>query len=163
MEWQVQAMRAAADGRPPPPPHDIDIGPDTDGAALTTMASSPPPLTAPPFVNGREAFESELIQSEYESITRAHGQLIRMGERFGSFDPRGRLAFLDELEAVEARWDTFYARFVLMDQINPEFARQTDEFLRAMGLSGADDLRALLQEAHDQMRDIARRELERGA
>ncbi|KAJ1629670.1 hypothetical protein T492DRAFT_1009312 [Pavlovales sp. CCMP2436] len=158
MEWQVQAMRAAADGRPPPPQPDIDFGKDTG----FTFQSSPPPLTAQPFVNGAAAFESELIQAEYESIYREHGQLIRMGERFGIFDPRGRLAFLDALEAVEDRWDVFYGRFSLMDAINPEFAQQADEFIRAMGLSGAEDLRLLLREAHQKMRDRAQRELDRG-
>jgi len=29
-----------------------------------------------------------------------------MGESYGSYDPLGKLAFLDALEAVEERWDT---------------------------------------------------------
>lgn len=157
--WQAQAMRAAADGRPPPPMPPGGLRRDVGNGFK--MASTPPPLDAEPFRNrGKQVFGSELIQNEHESIVNEHKMLIKMGESFGAFDPRGRLAFIDALEAVEARWDVFYSRISLMDAINPQFIEQTEEFIRAMGLEGAADLRALLKEAHDRMREHARKELE---
>ena len=48
----------------------------------------------------------EVVKSEYESICMSHAQIIKMGESYGSFDPLGKIAFLDALEAVEERWDT---------------------------------------------------------
>lgn len=160
MQWQVDGMRAMADGRPPPPKPPGDLDP----AKGFTMPSAQPPLTEEPFRNGgREVFGSELVQREYESIVKEHAALIRMGERFGSFDPRGQLAFLDALEAIELRWDVFFSRASLMDALNPRFVEQTGEFIKALGLAGAEDMRALLRQAHDLMRGHAQEALARGA
>ena len=41
------------------------------------------------------------VKEEYEKLCRDHDGLIRMGASYGSFDPLGKLAFLDALEAVE--------------------------------------------------------------
>ena len=35
-------------------------------------------------------------------LRRDHRQLIKMGESYGSFDPLGKIAFLDQLERIEA-------------------------------------------------------------
>ena len=45
------------------------------------------------------------VSSRYEKLCRDHAALIRMGESYGGYDPLGKLAFLDALEAVEKRWD----------------------------------------------------------
>lgn len=157
--WQVQAMRATADGRPPPPKPPGGLRQSVFNSGFK-WAQSPPLISAEPFRNGgSEVFGSELIQDEYESIFKEHRNLIQLGERFGAFDPRGRLSFIDALEAVEARWDVFFSRISLMDAINPQFVEQTEEYIRAMGLEGTADLRALLKEAHDRMREQARKEI----
>ena len=80
-----------------------------------------------------------------------------MGERYGTFDPLGKLAFLDALEAIEERWDVFFSRFSLMGDLSPEFKQQSEAFLRQMGLSGS-GFRELLRAAHTLMRADAERE-----
>lgn len=80
-----------------------------------------------------------------------------MGERFGTFDPLGKLAFLDQLESVESRWDVFYSRFELLGQLNPDFATQTNGFLESMGMS-AEIFRETLSDAHKLMREEAEKE-----
>ena len=86
-----------------------------------------------------------------------HGSEIKLGEQYATFDWRGKLAFLDSLEAVEERWDTFYARFSLMGALNPEFEQQTSSFLESMGMS-ATIWREVLGEAHNIMRAEAKEE-----
>lgn len=46
------------------------------------------------------------VSSRYEKLCRDHAALVQMGESYGGYDPLGKLAFLDALEAVEERWDT---------------------------------------------------------
>ena len=46
---------------------------------------------------------------------------VQMGASYGSYDALGKLAFLDALEAVEARWDIFFARFSLVGALNADF------------------------------------------
>jgi len=99
------------------------------------------------------------VREEYEKLCRDHAGIIKLGEGFGGFDPLGKLAFLDALEAVEARWDVFFSRFALMGALNQEFVQQMNGALRAMGMSAA-DFREVLSEAHALMRKEA--EVERG-
>mmetsp|Transcript_4811 Transcript_4811/g.15353 ORF Transcript_4811/g.15353 Transcript_4811/m.15353 type:complete len:130 (+) Transcript_4811:748-1137(+) len=127
---------------------------------MMSQLTSAQAVTATPFSGEEAAFESEVVRAEYEKLCRDHAALIKMGESYGSYDPLGKLAFLDALEAVEERWDTFFARFSLMGALNREFVAQTDGFLGSMGMSAA-DFRGVLREAHDLMRRDA--EVERGA
>merc|ERR1711924_18027 len=117
-------------------------------------------VTASPFKDGTEAvFESDVVRKEYAKLYRDHAGIITMGERYGTFDPLGKLAFLDALEAVEERWDIFFARFSLLGAVNPDFLEQTQGFFGSMGMSTS-DFREVLREAHDIMRRDA--EAERG-
>lgn len=120
MRWQVDTMKAFADGRPPPnPPVGLDMeamakqAQQGSGGGMASALGGPPTIDAPPFDQGA-AFDSPVVKEEYEKLCRDHDGLIRMGASYGSFDPLGKVAFLDALEAVEARWDTFFARFALM-------------------------------------------------
>ena len=156
LEWQTASMRAITDGRPvPPPPPDVDINNIGDGG-FDLSRSRPSRIDAQPFVDGELVFTSEIIRNEYKVIVQEHSQLIRLGERFGTFDGRMQLAFIDALEAVEERWAALFARFSLMDQVNPVFVDQTNAILGAMRLEGPDDMYALVAMAHERMRSKAR-------
>ena len=99
----------------------------------------------------------QVVRGEYEQLCSDHAGIIKMGERFGTFDPLGKLAFLDQLESVESRWDVFYSRFELLGQLNPDFATQTNGFLESMGMS-AEIFRETLSDAHKLMREEAEKE-----
>lgn len=160
LAWQVEFLRAVADGEVPPNPPDVELGNLGDGGFDLTRSISPPSVDAPLFVDGATgAFASELVRAEYTGLVKEHAALIAMGERFGTFDARGQLAFLDAIEAVEERWDVLFSRFALMQQINPLFVQQTDAYLEAMGLDGPDDMRKLITLAHERMRASARAKL----
>lgn len=167
MRWQVDGMRAFATGAMPPmPPAGVDMqkmmedqqtGRGGMGASQAMMMGQQS-ISASPF--GGNAFESELVRAEYEALGRDHSALIRMGEQYGSFDPLGKLAYLDALEAVEERWDVFFSRFALLGALNTEYREQSAAFLLSLGLSG-DGLRELLRKAHERMRAVAKHERDR--
>lgn len=74
-----------------------------------------------------------------------------------SQDPLGKVAYLDALESIETRWDTFFARFALLGALNPAFKEQADDFLGSMGIDAA-SFRDMLREAHSTMRQDAESE-----
>ena len=165
MRWQADNMKAfATGGMPLPPPPGIDLdklaqqqqsggGP----ASMMSQVSSSQSITAPPFSPDSAAFESDVVKSEYEKLCRDHAGLIKLGESDGGFDWRGKLAYLQSLEAIEGRWDTFYARFQLMGALNKDFEEQTGAFLQSMGMDGI-VWREVLDEAHAIMRKEAEEE-----
>ena len=69
----------------------------------------------------------------------------------------GKIAFLDELEKIEERWEVFFARFKLLGQLNQEFVKQCDAFLESMNMT-EDEFKKLLKKTHDIMRKDAERE-----
>ena len=163
MKWQIDSMRAFGAGTMPPmPPAGVDFAElerqaqQGGGGGLGGMVS-PTTMSAPPFTGTEPAFESRIVQEEYAALVRDHEKIIQMGERYGTFDPLGKLAFLDALEAIEERWDVFFSRFSLMGDLSPEFKQQSEAFLRQMGLSGS-GFRELLRAAHTLMRADAERE-----
>mmetsp|Transcript_101438 Transcript_101438/g.327340 ORF Transcript_101438/g.327340 Transcript_101438/m.327340 type:complete len:252 (-) Transcript_101438:79-834(-) len=150
VRFQVECMRAFADGRfPPPPPPGLDLTPPKEGTAGGLMTYSA--IEAEPFTGSESLFRQQVVRDEYEALTRDHMQLIKLGEQYGTFDPLGKVAFIDQIEAVEARWDVFFARFALVGGLNPDFKEQSEAFLSSMGL-GAGEFRRLLRDAHDAMR-----------
>ena len=165
MRWQADNMKAfATGGMPLPPPPGIDLDKlaqqqQSGGAPsnMMTQVSSSQSITAQPFTPDSAAFESDVVRTEYEQLCRDHAGIIKLGESYGSFDWRGKLAFIDSLEAVEGRRDTFYARFQLMGALNSEFEEQTSAFLESMGMS-ATIWREVLGEAHGIMRKEAEEE-----
>lgn len=171
MRWQAQCMIAMADNRPPPfPPSEIDVMKLMQEAQASQEGGgdqSPPPslaamtaaekITSTPFNGDEAAFESDTVREEYEALCRDHSSLIDFGGSYATFDPAGKLAYLDEVEKVEERWEVFFARFSLLGQLNQDFVRQCDAFLMSMGLT-EDDFRDLLKRTHEIMREDAQRE-----
>eukprot|EP00929_Paragymnodinium_shiwhaense_P108495 TRINITY_DN74810_c0_g1_i1.p1 TRINITY_DN74810_c0_g1~~TRINITY_DN74810_c0_g1_i1.p1 ORF type:complete len:374 (-),score=29.12 TRINITY_DN74810_c0_g1_i1:6-1073(-) len=154
VKHQIAMMRAFANNEPPPmPPPDVDLSAPTQGSPASM---SPPSITADPF-DGKEDFGSDIVNKEYVELCRDHSQLIKLGEQYGTFDPLGKIAFLDQLERIEERWDVFYGRSALMGELSLEFRHQSEEFLTAMGL-GAGEFRKLLEQTHQTMRQRAEEE-----
>eukprot|EP00559_Dactyliosolen_fragilissimus_P005429 CAMPEP_0184865976 /NCGR_PEP_ID=MMETSP0580-20130426/20087_1 /TAXON_ID=1118495 /ORGANISM="Dactyliosolen fragilissimus" /LENGTH=331 /DNA_ID=CAMNT_0027365397 /DNA_START=11 /DNA_END=1006 /DNA_ORIENTATION=+ len=169
MRWQSKCMVAMAENQmPPPPPAGMDIMKMMEEAksAQEGKASSPPSInamaaankiTSTPFTGDESAFKSDTVKDEYKKLCLDHASLIDMGASYASFDGIGKLAFLDEIEKIEERWDIFYARFSLLGQLNRKFVNQCEEFLKSMSLSES-EFRELLKEAHNIMREDAERE-----
>lgn len=165
MRWQADCLLALADGRGPPmPPAGLDMeammkaaqGGDGSSSPMSAMGAATS-ITSTPFLGTEAVFESELVRDEYQALCKDHDALVRMGEGYGGFDPLGKLAFLDALEAVEERWDVLFARFSLMGALNPQFRTEVLAFLASMGIT-AEGFRSLLREAHELMRRDAEAE-----
>lgn len=101
--------------------------------------------------------QSPIVKEEYEALCRDHNALVQMGEGYGRFDPLGKIAFIDAIEAVEARWDVFFSRFALLGAVDQQFREETEAFLQGMGLTPL-TFRELLRDAHQLMRDDAEQE-----
>ena len=159
MRWQGGCMRAMALNAPPPmPPADLDLqqlmrsaASDKPPPSITRMSAAVQ-ITSNPF--DMSAFKTEDIRKEYEQLCRDHTSLVELGAGYSTFDPSGKIAFIDEIEKIESRWDVFLTRFSLMGVLNPVFSRQCEAFLMSMNLS-AGDFRMLLKMAHDLMRNDA--------
>jgi hypothetical protein len=65
--------------------------------------------------------------------------------------------FLDQIEALEERWDVFFARFSLMGMLEPVYVEECKKFLASMNMDET-DFRTLLKRAHHLMREDAERE-----
>ena len=162
MRWQADNMKAFANGLtpiPPPPGLNLDklMQQQQDPTHTNPLAKmqSAQRIDSTPFTGDEPAFESEVVQSEYKALCQAHAATIKLGEAYGTFDPLGKLAYIDALEAIEERWDVFYSRFALMGALNPTFKQQVDAFLSSMGGIDAPTFRLLLREAHQIMRQDA--------
>lgn len=127
VQYQVDCMRAVASGlMPPAPPVGLDMSPPKGGMPSATNGS-PAMIEAEPFDSS--AFTSEVVREEYDVLRQNHRQLIKMGEAYGDFDPLGKLAFLDQVEQIEERWDIFFGRLGLLGQLSPEYRQQSSDFL----------------------------------
>ena len=168
MRWQSECMSAMADNRPPPfPPAGLDIMKMMKESEQYQKEGKSPPLmvamsavekiTITPSRGDGASFESDTVREEYEAICRNHSGLIDMGGSYASFDAMGKIAFLDQMDVIEERWDIFFARFSLLGQLNQEFVKQCNAFLNGMGLD-EQQFRELLQATHKLMRDDAERE-----
>ena len=131
----------------------------------TSSEKKPPPsmsamqaaesITANPF--GPNDLKSDTVREEYEVLVQQHSSLIEFGANYGDFDPLGKIAYLDQIESIEERWDAFFFRFKLMGTINQEFKDQCDQFLASMNLN-EDEFRDLLKKCHQLMREDAEKE-----
>lgn len=159
MRWQAGCLRAMALNAPPPmPPSDLDLqqlmrsaATDKPPPSLTQMSAAEK-ISCSPF--DESALKTETIKKEYEHLCRDHRNLIEFGARYATFDPSGKIAFIDEIEKIEDRWDVFFTRFSLMGELNCEFLRQCNAFLKSMNLDEG-EYRLLLKKAHKLMRDDA--------
>eukprot|EP00557_Chaetoceros_sp_GSL56_P014029 CAMPEP_0176478752 /NCGR_PEP_ID=MMETSP0200_2-20121128/1358_1 /TAXON_ID=947934 /ORGANISM="Chaetoceros sp., Strain GSL56" /LENGTH=260 /DNA_ID=CAMNT_0017874719 /DNA_START=1220 /DNA_END=2002 /DNA_ORIENTATION=- len=169
MRWQSQCMSAMADNRPPPfPPSEINVMKLMNEAKAQQQDSKKGPpsinamaaaekITSTPFTGDEPAFQSDTVKKEYEALCRDHASLIDFGGSYATFDPFGKMAYLDELEKIEERWDVFFARFSLLGQLNQKFVKQCNAFLDSMGMT-EEEFRELLKVTHDIMRKDAERE-----
>lgn len=161
MRWQADSMRAfATDTMPPPPPPGLDLmamSQEPENTQPMGMMSSAGAVDSLPFTGDEAPFKEASVKKEYENLSRDHANIIRMGEGYGGFDRLGKVAFIDAVEAIEERWDIFFARFSLMGALNPKFKEQISDYLETMGLSPA-EYRKLVREAHDMMRSDAENE-----
>lgn len=163
VRWQAECMQAfAMQATPPMPPAGVDMDrvaailQEKGGTMGTMMTGSPVQVDAEPLDS--TLFDSPIVRSEYEALIRDHEGLVRLGETYGGFDPLGKLAFLDQIDQIESRWDTFFARASLLRAVRPAFKEQCDEYMKCLGLRDADGFRALLGRAHNSMRIEAERE-----
>ena len=172
MKWQANCMRAMASNQPPPlPPPTINLEKMMEEAkaaqqdpynskkrspAMAAMANAEA-ITATPFTGNESAFDNPNVREEYEALCRDHASLIEMGGSYKNFDPVGKLAFIDQMELLEERWDIFFARFSLLGMLDKSFVKQCDAFLESMGLD-ENDFRTLLKKAHEMMREEAEKE-----
>jgi hypothetical protein len=164
MRWQSGCMKALARNVPPPfPPPGIDLM----KMASVSKSGKPPSLSnmvnaryisSTPFKGSEKVFkENPIVKNEYEALCRDHSRLIEMGGNYGQFDPAGKSVFLDQIEALEERWDIFFARFSLMGMLEPVYVEECNKFLASMNLDES-DFRSLLKRAHQCMREDAERE-----
>lgn len=175
MKWQANCMRAMANNTPPPlPPPTINLekmmeeakaatapmnneeGKKRRSPGLTAMANAEA-ITAVPFSPDSPLFDSENVREEYEALCRDHNSLIEMGGSYAKFDAMGKIAYLNQVESIEERWDVFFTRFSLMGMVNTAFVKQCDAFLDSMGLDEV-EFRNLLKKAHQMMREDAEKE-----
>jgi len=171
VKFQIDCMQAFASGSPPPmPPLGLDLSMPEEGGPSPAAAMGAAEITAEPFTGRESLFESDVVREEYGALCRDHQQLIKMGETYGTFDPLGKIAFLDQLERVEddddgerrretERWDIFYGRCSLQGGLNPDFREQCEAYLASLGLPRG-EFRNLLSKAHKALRKEA--EVERG-
>jgi len=169
MRWQSRCMLAMAENRPPPfPPAEVDVMKLMNDAKKSQESGKQPPslnamtaaekITTAPFTGDEPAFQSDTVREEYEALCRDHSSLVDFGGSYATFDRMGKLAYLDELEKIEERWDVFFARFSLLGQLNQVFVKQCNAFLEGMGLNEG-DFRDLLKKTHQIMREDAEREI----
>ena len=167
MRWQAGCMRAMGQNTPPPmPPPEMDLeklmaqaNSDTKAPSITAMSAAQS-ITASPFSPDCPAFDSPNVKEEYEALCRDHIALIKFGAKFESFDPLGKIRYLDEVEKIEERWDVFFTRFSLMGHLDKRYLDQCDQYLASMGMTEK-EYRNLLKKAHVMMRNEAEMERSR--
>lgn len=165
MRWQATCLLSLANHTPPPmPPKDLDLQrimrqAEKEGGKPPSMTkmSGAEKITAEPFTGKEAIFETPMVQDEYIKLCEEHENLIAFGGSYANFDPTGKIAFLDQIEQIEDRWDIFFTRFKLTGQMDPEYEKQCNDFLASMNLDEA-DYRAMLKRAHDMMRKEANQE-----
>jgi len=163
MRWQAGCLRALAQSRPPPPPpNNVDLQKIMEqvqqaergvGPPSMTMMMQTSQITSTPF-NAKAFEKSSLVQEEYMALCKDHNSLIQMGGDYAKFDALGKMAFIDQIEAIEDRWDIFFARSSLMGELNSQFIKQTNAFLGSMNMDES-KFRSLLRRAHEIMREEA--------
>ena len=156
VKWQAASMRAFAVGTlPPQPPAGVDLEKLSSQSQSTSPFMASVTIDCTPFDGSQDFIAgNEVISREFQALCKDHASLVAMGERYGEFDPVGKLAFLDAIDAVAERWDVFYARFDLLGALNVNFVEQTESFLSSMGLT-AEQFRELVADAHAAMREEA--------
>jgi len=117
--------------------------------------------TAMPFDPETLEFSDDTARDEYHRLGEDHKRLIETGSGYGGLDAFEKLAFLDRIEAVEDRWDSFFVRFCeeppMVDALNQDYVDQCTNYLSCMKLTN-NEYRQLLRDTHQRMRRDAERE-----
>ena len=169
MRWQAGCMKAMADNTPPPvPPPDLDLskmmaqaqqGDESKASPSISAMAAAEQITSQPFKD-LEILESPEVKKEYEKLCDDHRGLIEFGSKYDTFDPLGKLRFLEEIEKIEERWDVFFARFSLMGELNENYLNECNAFLEGMSMNEV-EYRKLLKKSHQIMRADAEAERSR--
>lgn len=133
VKWQINSMKAFATGQSPPMPNakTVEMMQKKSGGSM----SSPPTIVSTPFTGQEACFEDSTIRQTFLTLQSDHENLIRMGSGYGSFDPLGKLAYLDQMEKIEERWALLMTKLDLGQHISREFKDETSAFLGGMNLS----------------------------
>lgn len=92
-------------------------------------------ITAAPFTQHDFDAQAEAVQVEYGQLLVDHDNLIvECGADFKDFEEKSKCIFLRELHDIEDRWDIIFERYQLMQVLNPEYVRQTNNYLASYGL-----------------------------
>jgi Domain of unknown function (DUF1825) len=174
LRWQGGSMRALADGLPPPtPPPDLDLkammqeAMQDNGVSSTKDGKRPSisamqaaqRVTACPF--DPDSFGADATRQEYGQLVSDHSDLIGFGARYNEFDPLGKLSYLEQIEKIEERWDSFCARYELSNEsLNAEYLKQCEQYLTSYKWT-VDEFRVLLKQSHDLMKGDAESERDR--
>jgi len=157
-EWQLEALRAFVAGTPPP-----ELPPELEPIMKNPQANGPipsafmddgfsPGITAAPFES--EALKSEMVREELAKLIKDHKMIVKLGEQYGKWDREGKKMYIDQLEAVEDRWDIFIKRFELMGEQNPLFTEQAEAYLAKLQIT-PDEFREMNKKVRQQMREDA--------
>lgn len=169
MKWQAESMKDAAMGRmpKPPPPQVQEVTQKlmekqketgmSPADAMDARLDARNAITSLPFTGSESAFNSDVVKEEYKKLIIDHQSLIKLGAMYGSFDSDGKLGYIDSMQAIEDRWDTFFARFSMMGQLNTEFDEQVSSYLKTAGLTPK-QMRRILRNSNDVLRKQAQRE-----
>ena len=164
--WQGGCLRSMARNIPPPmPPQGLDMqavikmkdaNDSMDSTPTISSMSSAQLITAPPF-DVDAVLKEPVIAEEHAQLCDDHLKLIEFGARYDSFDAAGKIAYIDQIEKIEERWDVYFARFGLMGKLNDDFTKQCEAFLASVKMNER-EYRGMLQKTHDVMRAQAERE-----
>lgn len=102
MLYEAGCLRALAENsQPPVPPPTLDMPPPS----IRRFEDAAKSITAKPFDAAAAFDESAMIEEEYDILVVDHSRLIDFGSSYADFDPLGKLAFLDEIEKIQNRWE----------------------------------------------------------
>merc|ERR1719401_1900742 len=150
VNWQASGLVAFAEGRPlAPMPPGVDpeaiakVAPGAAGAApqdrVVTSLTLPRvlPFQAEDF-DEAPGTGARLLKGDFERLCREHQQLIGLGEKYGSFDAKGKQVYLDQVARLAPRWETL-VEDARREGLTPSagFRRVSEEYLRRAGLTPA--------------------------
>lgn len=152
VRWQIESMNAYSENRQPPipSPKTIEMMEKKKGGGM----GSPLALVTSPFTGRESCFDDPQLRETILKLQNDHESLIRMGAGYGSFDPLGQLAYIDQIETIEERWALLMTKLDLGSHISREFKDQTSAFLSGMGLT-VREFFELLEESKNWMRKRA--------
>ena len=113
------------------------------------------------FLRGSDSggfFSSPVVIDEGQRLMRDHAEMLRLGQKYKSFDREGKLAYVSQMESIFDRWKVFLKRFELSDDFQAQlYLKQLDAWLSRFGMKRADMLQNL-EMSLDMMRQEAERE-----